>query len=399
MDKINKILDFDIKQMGEEEDRVLRFCGSDETPDRDNDIMEVGGWKLDDYVKNPVFLWAHSYHEPPIGKAINVMIDAAAKKLIFDVKFPTAEEYPFADTVYKLYKGGYLKATSVGFQGVKFKARDEPEVLDMPEWRRGRRYMEQTLLELSAVPVPSNPNALMMAKSAGIETDEVERLFKNTQIEKTADTQGNPSTYDIEREIQNAINPNYVMPSVCVNELYPINYPSGNVIIRRQSKYFQHEYIYEKTEDIVKITLNEGIEVQMGYKEKAFDYISQKSGAALSGKNKKMLDEIHKQLADCGDTLRKFIDSAGMMEDEETEPPKSENPELIEIKQALEDIKSQVLLLSPKPDASKEINLDAIEITSKSEIELNIEPETLQRFIKKTIQDVVNQSIQSKLGN
>ena len=130
MDKINKILDFDIKQIGEEEDRVLRFCGSDETPDRDNDILEASGWKLDEYIKNPVFLWAHSYHELPVGKAINVMIDAAAKKLIFDVKFPTAEEYPFADTVYKLYKGGYLKATSVGFQGVKFKTRDEPEVLD-----------------------------------------------------------------------------------------------------------------------------------------------------------------------------------------------------------------------------------------------------------------------------
>lgn len=184
MDKINKVINFEIKQIGEESDRVLRFVGSDETPDRDNDIIEVAGWKLEEYIKNPVFLWAHQYDQPPVGKAVNVTIDASTKKLLFDIKFPTAEEYPFADTIYRLYKGGYLQATSVGFQGIKHKTRDEEEVLNLPEWRRGRRYLEQKLLELSGVPVPSNPNALMMAKSAGIEIDVVEKAIKDNETKE-----------------------------------------------------------------------------------------------------------------------------------------------------------------------------------------------------------------------
>ncbi len=177
MSKKCKVFNFDIKQVGPEEDRVLRFIGSDETPDRDNDIIEVAGWKLDEYLKNPVFLWAHRYDEPPIGKAINVMTDMATKKLLFDIKFPTADEYPFADTIYKLYKGGYLNATSVGFRGIKFKTRDDESVLEKPEWQRGRRYMEQSLLELSAVPVPCNPNALQTVRSKGFTDEDIDKVF------------------------------------------------------------------------------------------------------------------------------------------------------------------------------------------------------------------------------
>ena len=49
-----------------------------------------------------------------IGKATNVGIDPTKKALVFDIQFAT-EEYEFAKTVYNLYKGGFLNATSVGF--------------------------------------------------------------------------------------------------------------------------------------------------------------------------------------------------------------------------------------------------------------------------------------------
>ncbi|MDD5016537.1 MAG: HK97 family phage prohead protease [Eubacteriales bacterium] len=179
-----KDIEFKIKQLGDVSERTLRFIGSDETPDRDNDIIEVAGWNLDQYIKNPVFLWAHNYNEPPIGKAINVEKDMVTRKLVFDVKFPTADEYPFADTIYKLYKGGYINATSVGFKGVKFKTRDEPEVTAMPEWQRGRRYIEQDLLELSAVPVPSNPNALVQVRSKGFSDNDISKVFTEDTEEK-----------------------------------------------------------------------------------------------------------------------------------------------------------------------------------------------------------------------
>jgi hypothetical protein len=194
VEMVKKIINFEIKQVGEEKDRVLRFIGSDETPDRDDDIIEVAGWKTEEYMSNPVFLWAHRYDMPPVGKCIKVEKDLASKKLIFDIKFPTiaelssdienpAEHAKFIDMIYNMYKGKYLNATSVGFRGVKFKTRDDDKVLEKPEWMRGRRYMEQNLLELSAVPVPSNPSALQTAKSIGL-IDEMQ--IKSFFMEKTS---------------------------------------------------------------------------------------------------------------------------------------------------------------------------------------------------------------------
>lgn len=161
---------FEVKEV-EEQDRVLRFIGSDETPDRDNDIIEVAGWELANYRKNPVFLWAHDYRFPPIGRAIKVSKEEGG--LIFDIEFPAEGIFPFADLVYNLYKGKFLRATSVGFIPKKSKPRDDDLVDEsLPEWRRGTRYQKQELLELSAVPVPSNPNALEVARAKGYVTDE-----------------------------------------------------------------------------------------------------------------------------------------------------------------------------------------------------------------------------------
>lgn len=163
-------LNFQVKQIGEPEERILRFIGSDETPDRDGDIISIEGWELDNYLKNPVFLWAHDYSIPPVGKAVDVFVKDG--KLIFDIQFPEKGIYPFADLVYNLYKGGFLNATSVGFIGKDYVERDDDEAKDLPAWRRGVKFTRQELLELSAVPVPSNPSALQQAKSLGAVTDD-----------------------------------------------------------------------------------------------------------------------------------------------------------------------------------------------------------------------------------
>lgn len=164
---------FEIKAVEEDgAPRMLSFVGSDETPDRDNDIISVNGWDLKNFKMNPVFLWAHDYRTPPIGRAVKVAKEDG--KLVFDIEFPEKGVYPFADLVYNLYKGGFMKATSVGFIGKDFEPRNDDAVKDLPEWRRGRKYKKQELLELSAVPVPANPMALQRAKSLGFINDEEE---------------------------------------------------------------------------------------------------------------------------------------------------------------------------------------------------------------------------------
>ncbi|MFX1570618.1 MAG: HK97 family phage prohead protease, partial [Promethearchaeota archaeon] len=176
MDKINKTFHSEIKQIGEEQDRVLRFITSTEAEDRDGDIIEIDGWKLDNYMKNPVILYGHNYEGLPVGRSVNIQKDNINKKLIQDVKFPTKEEYEFADTVYRLAKAGYLNATSVGFIGIQ----SEPR-LDEKGNYLGKKYKKQELLETSIVPVPSNPTALMEARSKGIIDDNELKMFEEAK--------------------------------------------------------------------------------------------------------------------------------------------------------------------------------------------------------------------------
>ena len=169
-----------VKEIGGPDSRILEFIASTETPDRSNDIVDVAGWVLDNYIggtkgSNPVFAWSHDYNIPAIGKTISAVKDLRAKALVIRVKFPTIAElcsdpaHPsehalFVDTVYNLYKSGTMSAVSVGFRGLKYKTRDDASVLEKPEWMRGVHFMTQELLEVSAVVVPANQEALIQAR-------------------------------------------------------------------------------------------------------------------------------------------------------------------------------------------------------------------------------------------
>lgn len=149
------------KQEGSETDRVLRFTISTDSVDRDGDTIAVDGWELDNYLKNPVVLFGHNYRDLPVARALDVWPEG--KKLKSDAEFTDAETYAFGDTVYRMYLGGYLRAVSVGFSPSKWMWVEEDE---RPF---GIDFIQQELLEYSAVPVPANPEALQEAKSAGID--------------------------------------------------------------------------------------------------------------------------------------------------------------------------------------------------------------------------------------
>jgi len=155
-------------------ERVIRFIASDESLDRDGDIITATGWKLDNYLKNPVVLYGHDYGELPVGKATSVIIDPAARQLVIDVSFPSikdispegdpSEHALFVDSIYNLAKLGLLNAVSVGFRGLKV----EP-ILDADGHWTGRRFIEQELMELSIVPVPANANAVAIMRGAKLD--------------------------------------------------------------------------------------------------------------------------------------------------------------------------------------------------------------------------------------
>jgi HK97 family phage prohead protease len=145
-----------------DESRKLRFVFSDGTVDRAGDSIDPAGWEIDTFTANPVALWAHNSLEPPIGRASNV--GAVGGKLMGDIEFMPADISAFADSIYRMVKGGYVKAVSVGFIPLEWtfvQDKDRPF---------GINFSKQELLEISVCPVPCNPNALQEAKAQGIDT-------------------------------------------------------------------------------------------------------------------------------------------------------------------------------------------------------------------------------------
>lgn len=149
--------------------RSFVAIGSTGTSDRMADIVDQKGWDLDNFLKNPVGMWVHNYRELPIFQIRDMDIKPKAKKMYFKPHF---DDYEFADKVYRSYKKGFMRAFSVGFIPLEYERRDPEDMTDDEKekagWFGGMHFKRQELLEISAVPIPANPEALAGAKSMGI---------------------------------------------------------------------------------------------------------------------------------------------------------------------------------------------------------------------------------------
>lgn len=157
--------------------RLISYIFSDSSVGRDNHVIKAGAWDTGNFARNPVFLWAHDQSSPPIGKVVD--ISEVGGKLRGTVEYANADISPFADLVFRLVKGGYLNATSVSWLPREFsysQDRSRPGGID---------FSKVELLEVSQVPVPALPSALVTARAAGIDT---RPLF--TWAERMLDTRG-----------------------------------------------------------------------------------------------------------------------------------------------------------------------------------------------------------------
>lgn len=146
--------------------------------DRDGDIVVPSGAILDHYRKNPVVLFGHDYRSLPIGKSL--WIKADDKGLISKTQYAKHQK---AEDIYQYRKDGFPMAKSIGFIPLKVIGKDEFDELDDKYIESlgltkddisgaDRIYPEWLMLEYSDVPVPSNPEALQLAISKGIITQE-----------------------------------------------------------------------------------------------------------------------------------------------------------------------------------------------------------------------------------
>ena len=127
-------------------DGEFGFTASTTGVKRDGLDLEMKGGTFDNFRRNPVVLWAHDYlgRNLPIGKVekIRVLKNELRVRVVFD------EADPFAAEVARKYRDGFLNAVSIGWEVVEFDANT-------------RTVTEWDLLDISAVPVPGDPDALM----------------------------------------------------------------------------------------------------------------------------------------------------------------------------------------------------------------------------------------------
>lgn len=150
------------------------IVGSTAAVDRYGEIVNQESWNLDHYKNNPVILWAHNLSftqdQPPIGKAVRIEVERG-KGLVFDIQFDMKD--PFAADIARKYKEGFLNAFSVGFISHARASDDDGNTI----------LLENELLELSAVPVPANPEALQALKQRSFAVRSWESLLKTMEQE------------------------------------------------------------------------------------------------------------------------------------------------------------------------------------------------------------------------
>lgn len=146
------------------EKRQIEFVISTACVDRYGDIVEVSGWDLKNYKANPVVLFGHNSSIPPIGKAIKTWKDGDALRSI--AEFMPQDISAFAHSIFRMYQEKFLRAVSVGFKPLKWERIVDEEGNETWSYR----FKKQELLEFSAVPIPANPEALVAARSKGIDT-------------------------------------------------------------------------------------------------------------------------------------------------------------------------------------------------------------------------------------
>ena len=141
-------------------------------PDRAGDVVVPTGVRnVEEYLLNPVVLWAHQRAMPPVGTCL--ALDVQPGRVVAVTKF--AAGVPLAEDVFRLYAQGVLRGWSVGL----LPRRAVPQ-----RGGRGLRIEAWDLLEYSAVPVPENPEALTLAVEKGLVRD---RGLREWLLRRTAD--------------------------------------------------------------------------------------------------------------------------------------------------------------------------------------------------------------------
>lgn len=160
------------------ENRVLEYTLSDESADRDKELILQDGWDFDAFLTSPTVLGFHNGRSFPTARIIKLWIDPNAQVKIGKTMivgkatkgwllFPDerVDNFEESERFFRFAKFGFMTAGSVGFGA----ATARPPTPDEIE-KYGQLYAVITkaeLQEFSLCPVGSNRNALVKAVQDG----------------------------------------------------------------------------------------------------------------------------------------------------------------------------------------------------------------------------------------
>lgn len=169
------------------------FVMSTESIDRHGEIIDQDSWMLEHFKKNPAFFLQHRADEFPIGKWLDVWLEAdpdnlGKQRLVGTVEFRV--KYEDAARAFDHVVEGDLNMVSVGFI---------PHRVDYDEERDAFVLFDCELLECSLVGIGSNRYAFVKNKEA----EEDEQITEDDEVTKTARSQVIAGKKELDRIIHN----------------------------------------------------------------------------------------------------------------------------------------------------------------------------------------------------
>jgi hypothetical protein len=154
--KVKRVRANETKILDEATGRVSAVVSS-ESIDRDGDVIRASGWSLKNFMQHPIVLANHDYTDLESVIGTWEKMEVVGTKMHGQARFFIGKGNRQADWAFELAKERQL-AFSVGFIPDMDKA--APLYADDAFGTRGMEFKGQELLEVSAVTVPSNPDAL-----------------------------------------------------------------------------------------------------------------------------------------------------------------------------------------------------------------------------------------------
>jgi HK97 family phage prohead protease len=168
MNKVTKTFDGAIDDVNVGKREVVAVISTDAI-DRDGEVVSPKGMKKKHFAGNPVVMVNHDYQTPPVGKALWVKADG--NRIL--AKYTITDKTQLGRDVFALIQDGILSAHSIGFISNYSSKPTTKEVNERPDLKGAKLiHRDWNLLEFSVVGIPANPEALTLAVSKGVVSDE-----------------------------------------------------------------------------------------------------------------------------------------------------------------------------------------------------------------------------------